>query len=293
MIVSRRAPCKVNLLLNILGKRLDGFHELETILYPIQICDELEIERVGVGIRLECDAPGVPSDASNLSWRAARIFLSRIGAQDGVSIRLVKHVPASAGLGGGSSDAAHTLLGLNEIFGFPLTAVEIVGLAAGLGSDIPFFLQEMPASGIGRGEIVTPLAPFLALKGAAFVLCHPGFGVTTAWAYQALSKFPGALNGLTGRAANLAWHLQLGALVDAIPLMYNSLELPVFEKYPLIAMMLEFVKREGAIGAMMSGSGSTIFAICGSLVSGERLAEKLRREFGGRMWMTVVEVPNS
>ena len=219
MIVNRLAPCKVNLILNILGKRPDGFHELETILYPIPIHDGLEIERGGVGIRLDCDAPGVPSDASNLVHRAAGVFLGRIGAQDGVSIRLVKHVPASAGLGGGSSDAAHTLLGLNELFGFPLTDSEITGLAAGLGSDVPFFLQESPAMGVGRGENITPLAPFDALEGAAFVLCQPGFGVSTVWAYKALAGFPQALNGRSGRAADLAVSFQTGSLASAAPLM--------------------------------------------------------------------------
>ena len=289
MSVSCLAPCKVNLLLNILGKRPDGFHELETILYPIQVHDELEIEFARDGISLECDAPGVPSDASNLACRAASAFLNQAGARDGVRIRLRKHVPASAGLGGGSSDAAHTLLGLNELFGFPLAPSELIDLASRLGSDVPFFLQSAPALGVGRGEKVTPLEPFGALNGAAFVLCHPGFGVSTVWAYQALARHPEALNGRLGRAAGLIGRMQQGPLTDAATLLYNALEFPVFQKYPLIALIVDFMKREGAVGAMMSGSGSTAFAICASRALAEQLFERLSREFGARMWMAVVE----
>ncbi len=291
MKVSRLAPCKVNLLLTILGKRLDGFHELETLLYPIPIHDELEIERSGVGISLECDAVGIPRDPTNLSWKAAEAFRARVGAFDGVRIRLVKHLPVSAGLGGGSSDAAHTLLGLNELFGFPLSREDLTLLASKLGSDVPFFLDGLPAIGVGRGEIVTPQTSLNALEGAAIVLCYPSFGVSTAWAYKALARFPASLSGVAGGAAALVTALRDRPLPEALSLMHNSLEPPVFEKYPLIQLAVETMRREGAVGSLMSGSGSTAFGICSSLAAGERLGELMKREFGRHAWVATASIP--
>src|SRR5712671_358058 len=120
MTLTRQSPCKVNLLLNILGKRADGFHELETVLQPVPWCDELQFERGGTGIQLTCSEPTLPTDSANLVHRAAIAFLHEIGATEGVSIHLRKRIPLAAGLGGGSGNAAHTLIGLNQLFGLPL-----------------------------------------------------------------------------------------------------------------------------------------------------------------------------
>lgn len=282
------SPCKVNLLLNILGKRPDGFHELETVLHPVNVCDRLTLERRGSGIELSCDDVNLPTDGSNLVHRAATAFLRAAQISDGVRIHLEKEIPLAAGLGGGSGNAATTLLGLNELFGKPLPAEKMHELAAALGSDVPFFLQSRPALATGRGEKIQPLDFFPALRGATILLIHPGFGISTAWAYQSLARFPAALNGQAGRAQKLVTLLQSGDLDAAGRAFYNSLEAPALEKYPLLALYQEFLRSHGAAAALMSGSGSTTFAIVRGAKASGTLREKFRAKFGQTCWTALV-----
>jgi 4-diphosphocytidyl-2-C-methyl-D-erythritol kinase len=286
--LEKLSPCKVNLLLNILGKRADGFHELETVLYPVRLFDRLIFVRIGRGIKLSCNAPGLPTDARNLVHRAAAAFLEAARVREGVRLELQKHIPLAAGLGGGSGNAATTLLGLNELFGGPLSPEQLQRIAAALGSDVPFFLQDKPALATGRGEQIQPLGAFPALNGAAFLLIHPGFGVATAWAYQRLARFPVALNGQPGRAQRLSSLLQTADLRAASAEFYNSLEAPVLEKYPLLALFQEFLRNNGAAAALMSGSGSTTFAVVRGLDAASALAEKFKAKFGAANWIAVV-----
>ena len=288
MSLEKQSPCKVNLLLNILGKRADGFHELETVLYPIRVFDRISFARTGQGIQLSCNAPGLPTDARNLVYRAAAMFLEAAKVQDGVRLQLQKNIPLAAGLGGGSGNAATTLLGLNELFGGPLSPEQLQRIAAALGSDVPFFLQDQPALATGRGEQIQPLDAFPALSGAAFLLIHPGFGIATAWAYQQLARFPAALNGQPGRAQKLVSLLQTADLRAAGAEFYNSLEAPALEKYPLLALFQEFLRANGAAATLMSGSGSTTFAVVDGLDEASALAEKFKAKFGATNWVAVV-----
>ena len=287
--LEKDSPCKVNLLLNILGKRPDGFHELETVMYPISIFDRLSFSRGNHGIELSCSDPALPTDSRNLVYRAAEAFFRIAGIKDGVGIYLEKKIPLAAGLGGGSGNAAVTLLGLNELFDEPLGEEQVQEIAASIGSDVPFFLQKKPALAIGRGEKIQPLDRFPAIQGAAFLLVHPGFGISTAWAYQQLASFPTALNGQSGRAQKLISLLQTSTLQNAGPELYNSLEAPALEKYPLLALFQEFLRQQGAEAALMSGSGSSTFAIVKSQAAAEKLAEDFRRKFGKNNWMAVVQ----
>jgi 4-diphosphocytidyl-2-C-methyl-D-erythritol kinase len=287
--LEKNSPCKVNLLLNILGKRPDGFHELETIMQPVNLCDGLTFTRGGSGITLTCSEPTLPTDASNLVYRAAAAFFAQAKIADGVTIHLEKKIPMAAGLGGGSGNAATTLLALNELFGSPLAHAQLDSIAASLGSDIPFFLQDKPALAVGRGEKVTSLAAFPALHGAAFLLIHPGFGIATAWAYKELARFPAALNGERGRAEKLVALLNSGNLKIAGAAFYNSLEAPALDKYPLLALYQEFLRANGAAAALMSGSGSTTFAIARSEADAQRLQELVKGKFGP-CWTAVVPV---
>jgi 4-diphosphocytidyl-2-C-methyl-D-erythritol kinase len=286
--LEKQSPCKVNLLLNILGKRADGFHELETLLYPVRVFDRLTFARKGQGIQLRCSTPGLPTDARNLVHRAAAAFLEAARVKEGVRLELTKQIPLAAGLGGGSGDAATTLLGLNELFGGPLSPAQLLGIAAALGSDVPFFLQDKPALATGRGEQIQPLGAFPALSGAAILLVHPGFGVATVWAYQRLARFSAALNGQPGRAQRLVSLLQSTDLGAAGAEFYNSLEAPVLEKYPLLALFQEFLRENGAAAALMSGSGSTTFAAVSSLDAALALEEKFKAKFGAANWIAVV-----
>jgi 4-diphosphocytidyl-2-C-methyl-D-erythritol kinase len=285
-----KSPCKVNLLLNILGQRPDGFHELETVMQPVNFCDELFFERSGHGVRLSCSDTTLPADARNLVFRAAANFLAAANISDGVKIHLEKKIPLAAGLGGGSGNAATTLLALNELFNQPLSLAKLDELAAALGSDIPFFLYGKPALAIGRGEKVEPLENFPALRGKAFFLIHPGFGIATPWAYQNLARFPAALNGEKGRAQKLISLLQTSGLKMAAREFYNSLEAPVLDKFPVLSLYQEFLREHGALAALMSGSGSTTFAIAENLAAAESLAEKFKSRFGENCWTATVPV---
>ena len=289
MTLTKQSPCKVNLLLNILGRRPDGFHELETVMQLVNLCDELSFERTNDGIQLTCSDPTLPTDATNLVCRAAAAFLQRCGINGGVRMHLKKRIPTAAGLGGGSGNAATTLLALNELFNQALTKKQLHEIAASLGSDIPFFLQNNPALATGRGEEIESLPPFPALVGCAFLLVHPGFGIATAWAYKEMARFPAALNGQCGRAAKLISLLAAGDLRGACAQFYNSLEAPALEKYPWLAVLQDFLRENGAAAALMSGSGSTTFAIANDLCGAQELEERVKEKFG-RCWTAVVPI---
>jgi 4-diphosphocytidyl-2-C-methyl-D-erythritol kinase len=290
MRLEKKSPCKVNLILNILGKRADGFHELETVMQPVNICDEMTFERAGAGLQLTCSHPELPTDAKNLVHRAATSFLAAAKISDGVKIHLQKNLPLAGGIGGGSANAAVTFSALNELFGSPLPPEKLHELAAALGSDIPFFLHDKPALATGRGEQVQALENFPALRGKAFFLAHPGFGISTPWSYQNLARFPGALNGKSGRAAELIAKLQGNNLPVAAGDFYNSLEAPAFDKFPVLELYQEFLRENGALVALMSGSGSTTFAIAENLAAAESLAEKFKSQFGENGWTATVDI---
>jgi 4-diphosphocytidyl-2-C-methyl-D-erythritol kinase len=309
MRLEKKSPCKVNLILNILGKRPDGFHELETVMQPVNLCDAMSFERAGTGLRLTCSHPELPCDSKNLVHRAATAFLAATNISDGVKIHLQKHLPLAGGIGGGSANAAVTFSALNELFGSPLTLETLHELSAALGSDVPFFLYDKPALASGRGEKVRTLENFPALKGKAFLLVHPGFGISTPWSYQNLARFPKDQNGTPGRAEKLVAALQSADSLaptggegrgegasrgNANPLwtdnFYNSLEAPAFDKFPVLQLYKEFLRENGALISLMSGSGSTTFAIAENLKAAESLAEKFKSQFGDKGWMATAEI---
>ena len=290
MRLEKKSPCKVNLILNILGKRADGFHELETVMQPVNICDAMSFERGGASLQLTCSHPELPCDSKNLVHRAATAFLAAANISDGVKIHLQKNLPLAGGIGGGSANAAVTFSALNELFGSPLPLQKLHELSATLGSDVPFFLYDQPALATGRGEKVQTLENFPALHGKAFFLVHPGFGISTPWSYQNLARFPRDQNGTAGRAEKLVSFLQSGDLQKAAAEIYNSLEAPAFDKFPVLQLYKEFLSENGALVSLMSGSGSTTFAIAQNLAAAENLAEKFKVQFGDKGWMATVEV---
>jgi 4-diphosphocytidyl-2-C-methyl-D-erythritol kinase len=288
-MLEKASCCKVNLLLNILGKRADGFHELETVMHPVPLCDRLSFDRAGAGIKLSCSNPLLPVNSKNLVVQAAGLFAraAGLGPGDGVRIHLQKNIPVAAGLGGGSGNAGVTLLALNELFGQPLPEARLAELAATLGSDIPFFLQSGPALATGRGERIEPLAAFPAMRGACFVLVHPGFGISTPWAYRQLAHFPDAVRGTPGRARRLIELLQT-SLEAAGAGFYNALEAPALRKYPLLELYQEFFRENGAPATLMSGSGSATFALMPGRGAAEAMLEKFKVKFGPEFWTAVV-----
>jgi 4-diphosphocytidyl-2-C-methyl-D-erythritol kinase len=270
------APAKVNLSLRVIRKREDGFHEIETFMTPVAICDTIHIERLGGGgLEFSCSDTSLPVDGSNLVVRAVKLFCGAMRIEPNVRIFLKKEIPHGAGLGGGSSDAATTLLALDQLFETKLPREDLLRLAASIGSDVPFFIARSPAWCRGRGEVVesctlTRTLPLLLIK--------PPFGVPTPWAYQRWRdsiEIPGVLYG----PQQFDW----GTLV-------NDLERPVFEKFIQLAEMKRWLlEQPETAGALMSGSGSTVFAVLREKTGGRALAERALEQFGKHTWLAVTE----
>ena len=274
--VKQFAPAKINLYLHILGRRPDGFHELETLMAPISFGDTLEVDLIpGADIQFTCSDPALADAQDNLATRAARLFLDEFQPGRGVRLHLEKKVPVGAGLGGGSSDAAAVLLALRELTGIACPDAKLAELAARLGSDIPFFIHRCAALCRGRGEIVEPVVLKEKYQG---LLVHPGFGVSTPWAYKTYAQNPHP--GEPGRAFA---HMTLR----------NDLEPPAFSKYPwLPAVKKWFRAQPGVLDALMSGSGSSVFALTGSLAETEALRTRFLAEFGATLFAVPFSVAN-
>lgn len=265
---------KINLWLRILGKRDDGFHEVQTRLCQIGIADTvtLEIKDSGTEVSLTCNQPGIPLDESNLAIKAMRAFEARAGVNHGWSIHLEKRIPHGAGLGGGSSNAAAVLRGCNELLDRPLSLEALLEIAGGIGSDVPCFLLDTPAAdGAGRGEQVTPVDFQWRLP---LVLIKPAFPIPTPWAYKNWSSST-ELPGVLYAPQLCPW----GEMV-------NALERPVFEKYRLLPALKSWLLSHGSVrAALMSGSGSTMFAITHTDVEAASLAEAARQWCGDTAWV--------
>jgi 4-diphosphocytidyl-2-C-methyl-D-erythritol kinase len=278
-----RAFAKLNLHLEVLRRRPDGYHDVETVLQSVGLFDTLHLVPRPSGLKLLCDAPGVPADATNLCMRAAQALLAARGLGEpprGVRIDLYKTIPVAAGFGGGSADAAAALVGLNRFWGLGLSEAELVHLAAGLGSDVPFCVRGGTALCRGRGDRLTPLPQ---LPTTCFLLVFPGIPIRSEWSYSSLSM------GLTRRPHALSID-QLKSILARYPEaargFYNRLEDAVCPANPLIAEICSRLLQSGARVAMMSGSGSGIFAAFRSRVA----AEKARRDLHRTDWrMPIVE----
>jgi 4-diphosphocytidyl-2-C-methyl-D-erythritol kinase len=252
-----RAHAKINLDLRVLGTRPDGFHELRTVFQAIALHDVVEaVSRPGP-FALDCDVAGVPLDSSNLVWRAADTLwraARRDGALRDVHVRLAKRIPLQAGLGGGSADAAATLLALVKLWRLPVRPSQLTDVAAALGSDVPFFLSGGTALGLGRGDEVYPLAD---LPRHWIVLLVPGFGVSSADAYRWYDHEREAVGGAVRREPQYV----PGPWPSRAAQMINDLEAPIARHHPEIDQMRAALRRAGALAAAMTGSGSTVFGL--------------------------------
>lgn len=270
------SPAKINLWLRILGQRNDGFHEVDTRMCKLALGDTVAVEVLPASAEtaLTCTDPTVPVDESNLALRALRLFEEKSGIRKPWRIHLEKRIPAGAGLGGGSSNAATVLRALNQLSGQPLSQSELLALAANIGSDVPFFLLDATAAdGRGRGEQVTPVEFPWRLP---VVLVKPPFPIATPWAYQrwAASR---ELNGVLYAPQLCRW----GTMV-------NDLERPVFEKHLLLpAIKSRLLECGDTTAALMSGSGSTMFAITRTAVASEEIAAQIRECAGETAWVAV------
>lgn len=262
------APAKINLSLRVQSKvREDGYHNVDILMAPIDLCDQLDFHNSRTTTLL-CDTPGVPTDESNLVIKAIREFEKSYGRKAKQRITLTKRIPHGAGLGGGSADAAITLKAVNEIIGTNYDMEELGAMAANLGSDVNFFLHPVISRCTGRGEIVKPV-PELAGWSSPLVLIKPPFGVSTPSAYKALT--------CSRRFKTINYGAQK---VDGITLV-NELERPVFAKFPILGIMkMWMLQQDGVRAALMSGSGSTIFALTETPEQAQTIAALARAEFG-------------
>jgi len=256
--ISVRCPAKLNLFLEVLRKRPDGYHDLDTVMQAVDLFDDLLIEpHEGPELSLVCSEPSLPTDGRNLVLRAALALRERTGHRGGAGLALTKRIPMQAGLGGGSSDAAGALAGLNRAWGLGLSTDELRQVAATLGSDVAFFLYGGTARCTGRGDIVEPLPAPAVFH---YVLACPSVGVSTADAYARLSPL---LTSPRASASMMAGMVTQGSVEGTGRCLFNRFEEAVFDARPeLLDLKERLVHTPGVVGASLTGSGSAVFALC-------------------------------
>lgn len=275
------APAKINVFLRITGRRSDGYHLLDSLMVPISLCDEITIEASHVergtrnesqAITITCDDLTLPTGETNLAYRAAALLCKEANVRARITIDLRKRIPAGAGLGGGSSDAAAVLKGLNTLLSLGLDEPRLCSLAARLGADVPFFMACRPARVQGIGEILTPLP---ALPTKWFVIAVPPFAVSTPWAYRRFDELPSQTEAIGDMSL-------IPGQWPTKQLLVNDLERAVIPAHPLIGELKDTLLQLGAEAALMSGSGSSVFGMFADRATAKRAAvsvEKLRKTF--------------
>lgn len=271
-MITADARAKINLTLDILGKRPDGYHEVSMVMQQLEFSDVLRLREgpKGMGIRLLSDVPGLPSSQRNLAYKAAKLIMDKCGVRQGVYIELTKRIPIAAGLAGGSTDAAAVLTSLNEMFSLGLGLEELCALGGQIGSDVPFCIQGGTMLATGRGEILKPLP---AMPECHVILAKPQARVSTAWAYQnyrpeAVEKRP--------ETEKIIGCLTLGDLTGVGSLLCNVLESVTMKEHADIAMLKQLMVHHGAMASLMSGSGPTVFGLTPDEERAAYIAEKLR-----------------
>jgi 4-diphosphocytidyl-2-C-methyl-D-erythritol kinase len=259
---------KINLRLDILGKRPDGYHDIRTVFQKITLGDELTIAVTTGATEVTCDSHQVPHNEGNLAYTAARTLLDRYKIKNGVKIAIRKRIPVAAGLGGGSSNAAATLIGVNQLFELGLSNEELMDTGKEIGADVPFFIFGKSARATGIGEILEPMEiePPLWL-----LLITPDFPISTAWAYGSLRR------NLTNRENNIIIRDCINHFDEVITILSNDLEKVVIPRYPVIQIIKDELLDKGARGSLMSGSGSTVFGIFESETAAKKAQEQITR----------------
>jgi 4-diphosphocytidyl-2-C-methyl-D-erythritol kinase len=262
------SPCKINFGLNIIEKRSDGFHNIETIFYPISLFDTISIKKAK-STSLTTNIPSLKNDKSNLIIKALNLLQEYSNTELNVDIHLEKRIPIGAGLGGGSSNAASMLLALNKMYNLNLSMNQLIEIASLLGSDVPFFLNPLPSFGEKKGEKITPRKFNISLP---ILLLNPGIHVDTAWAYKNIK--PSKDSSLSAIK-----DMKNPTLENIVPNIKNDFEPVVFNSYPLIAELKEELKLLNAFFVLMSGSGSTLFALFSDISSAKKAQDCFSPEY--------------
>jgi len=288
--VKIRAPAKINFGLRVVGKRADGYHLLDTVMLPVSLYDEIQISEIKNNphgkktksrdsLTVTCDDALVPGGEKNLAYQAASLLLSRAKIDAAVHIHIRKRIPVGAGLGGGSTDAAATLVGLNRLFRLEYTSKQLEALAYELGADVPFFIKSVPARARGIGERLTVLKKVPQLW---LIILYPNFAVSSAWVYRNFGA------KLTKPMANTSITFSLGDAGKLKKLLVNDLETVAMDRYPRIGLLKQELARQGAVGALMSGSGSSVFGVFRSRRSAAQAFRRLRKEEGVQAFLVRV-----
>ncbi len=270
-MIREKAYAKVNLGLDVLGRRADGYHEVKMIMQTVGICDDLTFEKSAEpGVYLEIGGAGLPADGDNLICRAAALMTETEGITEGVRITLQKRIPIAAGMAGGSADAAATLRGLNQLFDLGYSARKLRELGVRLGADVPYCIEGGTMLAEGIGEILTPLS---SPPACHLVVAKPDIDVSTAFVYRNL------------KAESLSFHPDIDGMAQALARgdlkgitdrMGNVLETVTEKAYPVVSELKAQMRESGAENALMSGSGPTVFAVCKEKETAERIAAALR-----------------
>lgn len=273
-MITLDANAKINLTLDILGRREDGYHEVAMVMQEISLHDTLAIKKTGAGIRLSIAFEGkdglLPADESNLCWRAAALMRREYGLSGGVSMELVKRIPMAAGLAGGSADAAAVLKGMNLLYGLGITEERLCELGAALGSDVPFCLMGGTMLATGRGEVLTRLPDF---PETFLVLAKPEEGVSTAWAYQA---YDAGYDGPHPDNEAMLAAIKAGSRRRAAELLCNVLEGVTVKKHGIIEAYKKAMLQQGILASMMSGSGPAVFGLAEDEAAAARAAAAVK-----------------
>lgn len=270
-----RAHAKINLYLDVVGKREDGYHNLETIFHSIGLHDDVIISKKQTkDITVHCEHPRVPCDSRNLAYQAAQLLSNAVDGISGIAIDIHKRIPVAAGLAGGSANAAAVLHGVNELFGLGFTQETLMHFGAQLGADVPFCLHGGAALGLGIGDQLTRLPP---LSDVPLFLLNPGIEISTAAVFKKLNF---SLTILEKESIIIKTYIKKGDVVGIGKNLYNLLEVPVFSEYPEIAALkTELSMQAGCYGALMSGSGATLFAV----MQDSKAAHKSESHFKNRV----------
>ena len=268
-----KAYAKVNISLDIVGKREDGYHLLEMIMQSIDLYDEIVIEKQKKEITIKCNKPYVPTDERNLAYKAAQLFIEKYDIDSGVNINIKKNIPVCAGLAGGSTDAATVLKIMNSLFNINASDEELMILGLKLGADVPYCIKGGTALCKGIGEEVTALKGF---KDKVIVLVKPPFGVSTNSVYQEFNIEKARNHPNTGLIINANNNDNLKMVCDN---MKNLLENVTLRKHKILINIKEEMRHNGAMGTMMSGSGPTVFAFFDDMLKAQRCFEKMKEKY--------------
>ncbi len=266
------APAKINIALDVIGKRPDGYHEVRMLMQQIKLHDTVVLERSESSIDVSCSNPLVPQGYTNIAYKAAKMLMDSKGISSGIRIKIDKRIPMAAGLAGGSTDAAAVLKGLNELFSLGLSMEELAQIGVKAGADVPFCIKGGTMLSEGIGEILTPISP---LQGVYLVVVCPHINVSTQWVYQQLRldrisqrpDFNILINAISSRdIAEIAGNL------------INVLETVTTEKHSIIKEIKEKLVSAGALGSLMSGSGPSVFGIFDSCEKANAACEAISHE---------------